>query len=240
MASRQEQMQSSPPHRPGLDDGCFDHPVLVLHTYPKQESCTILIVSTYDKFRYQYSPFFCLYHSFPGPSGTYNLIANIRRPIHNSGSQKCWPFLNSSYKLTTLGGKSLAEKWAHNPYFRHVHLPIFPCAPHPDHGIQLFLEDGLRLRRESYVKTEWRYFGVGWNLLAPYDDSGRCSRLHAVSYQDLVRYIHTPFVYQTPPGSSSTLPVADEGESNPGASALLVKADKVNHHTARISDSKFP
>ena len=131
-------------------------------------------------------------------------------------------------KLTSLGGAALEEKYPDNPYFRHHHLPVFPCDAHPDNGVQLFLEDGLQLRRASYVKTEWRY-EIGWELLEDYDGSERVFRLHPVSYRDLMLHLHTLFVHEPPPSSPSSGPRA--GEFDIGSTDLVVipyDADKVN------------
>lgn len=131
-------------------------------------------------------------------------------------------------KLTSLGGAALEEKYPDNPYFRHHHLPIFPCDAHPDNGIQLFLEDGLQLRRASYVKTEWRY-KIGWELLEDYDGSEKEFRLHPVSFRDLLLHLHTPFVYESPPSSPSSARRAEEFDI--GSTDLDVThsdTDKVN------------
>ena len=59
--------------------------------------------------------------------------------------------------------------------------------------MQLFLDHGCQLRRDTFVKTEFRY-EVSWRLLAPYDDTGRQFKLHAVSLRELMDYLHTPYV----------------------------------------------
>lgn len=101
-------------------------------------------------------------------------------------------------KLTSLGGQNLTQKFPDNPYFRHMHLPIFPCNAHPDHGTQLFLEGGMQLRRDSYVKTEFRW-ELSWELLDHYDDTGKEYKLHPVSYRDLMAYRHTPYTKSLEP-----------------------------------------
>lgn len=57
----------------------------------------------------------------------------------------------------------------------------------------------MELRRESYLKTEWRY-EIPRTWLDRYDESGRVLRLHPFSLWDLVeRHLRTPFRYETPP-----------------------------------------
>lgn len=57
----------------------------------------------------------------------------------------------------------------------------------------------MELRRESYLKTEWRY-EIPWTCLDRYDETGRVLRLHPFSLWDLVeRHLRTPFRYETPP-----------------------------------------
>lgn len=56
----------------------------------------------------------------------------------------------------------------------------------------------MELRRESYLKTEWRY-EVPWTWLNRYDETGRIMRLHPFSLWDLVeRHLCTPFNLETP------------------------------------------
>lgn len=56
----------------------------------------------------------------------------------------------------------------------------------------------MELRRESYLKTEWRY-EVPWTWLDRYDETGRILRLHPFSLRDLVeRHLCTPFKLETP------------------------------------------
>jgi hypothetical protein len=59
--------------------------------------------------------------------------------------------------------------------------------------MQLFLEDGLQLRRETFVKTEFRY-ELSWRLLTPYDETGRRFKLHSVALRELMVYLHTPYL----------------------------------------------
>lgn len=131
----------------------------------------------------------------------------------------------------------LEQKYADNPYFRHHHLPVFPCDAHPDNGVQLFLQDGLQLPKPSYVKTEWRY-RIGWGLLEDYRGSETGFRLHPVSYRDLMLHLRTPFVHELPPSSPCSERRA--GEFDIGSTGLDVAppdADEVNHtcmHARRI------
>lgn len=55
---------------------------------------------------------------------------------------------------------------------RAAHVPIWPCDPHPDTGLLLFLRNGTELRKKSYVKID-RMFEVSWEMLGAYDGTGR-------------------------------------------------------------------
>ena len=115
----------------------------------------------------------------------------------------------------------MADKFPDNPYFRHHHLPIYPAPAHPDTGLQLFLEGGVELRRESYLKTEWRY-EVPWIWLNHYDETGRILRLHPFSLWDLVeRHLCTPFKLETP----SPTPPASHAETTYTKSQLRPDCD---------------
>lgn len=50
----------------------------------------------------------------------------------------------------------------------------------------------MQLRRDTYVKTEFRW-ELSWELLDHYDDTGKEYKLHPVSYRDLMAYRHTPY-----------------------------------------------
>lgn len=135
---------------------------------------------------------------------------------------------------------ALEEKYPDNSYFRHHHLPVFPCDAHPDNGVQLFLEDGLQLRRASYVKTEWRYT-IGWELLEDYDGSGRTFRVHPVSLRDLMLHLHTPFVHESPPSWPCHTQQVEESEI--GSTELDVTppdADKVNFTNIACKTHRIP
>lgn len=59
--------------------------------------------------------------------------------------------------------------------------------------MQLFLDDSMQLRRDTFVKTEFRY-QVSWRLLSPYDDTGRQFKLHPVAFRELLAFLRTPYV----------------------------------------------
>lgn len=59
--------------------------------------------------------------------------------------------------------------------------------------MQLFLENGLQLRRDTFVKTEFRY-ELSWRLLTPYDDTGREFKLHSAALRELMVFLHTPYL----------------------------------------------
>jgi hypothetical protein len=59
--------------------------------------------------------------------------------------------------------------------------------------MQLVLEDDLKLRRDTFVKTEFRY-EVSWRILTPYDDTGRQFKLHSVALRELMVFLQTPYL----------------------------------------------
>lgn len=65
----------------------------------------------------------------------------------------------------------------------------------------MFLDGGVQLRKDTYVKTEFRY-QVHWELLCHYDETGRDFNLHSVSYRDLMNHLHTPYMPLSPPSPS--------------------------------------
>lgn len=79
----------------------------------------------------------------------------------------------------------------------------------------------MELRRESYLKTEWRY-EVPRTWLNRYDETGRIMRLHQFSLWDLVeRHLCTPFQYETPPPT----PPASHAENTYNESQLSFCCD---------------
>ncbi|KAI4174344.1 MAG: hypothetical protein LQ348_006393 [Seirophora lacunosa] len=58
-----------------------------------------------------------------------------------------------------------------NETVRAAHVPIYPCDPHHDTGILLFLREGMELRKRSWVKID-RVAEVGWNMLSVYELDG--------------------------------------------------------------------
>lgn len=79
----------------------------------------------------------------------------------------------------------------------------------------------MELRRESYLKTEWRY-EVPWTWLNRYDETGRTLRLHPFSLWDLVeRHLCTPFKLET----HSPTPPASHAENTYPESQLRPDCD---------------
>ncbi|KAK0509610.1 hypothetical protein JMJ35_008004 [Cladonia borealis] len=58
--------------------------------------------------------------------------------------------------LSSLNGKSINE-YSRVASIRASHLPIYPAPAHPDSGKVLFLDNGLRLDRDTNVKLKTRY-----------------------------------------------------------------------------------
>lgn len=74
---------------------------------------------------------------------------------------------------------------------RALHLPIHPSPAHPDNGILLFLDRGLKLPKKTYVKTE-KTFSLQWKLLqAEYGEprTGRRYRLKPDSFAKLLQHV---------------------------------------------------
>jgi len=91
-------------------------------------------------------------------------------------------------KLTSFQGRSLAAKFPNNVALRNQHLPIFPSIPHPEHGLQLFLDQGLELRKPSYVKITCCYT-IDYRLLQGYDYHRTSYRLCPDSMKELLACI---------------------------------------------------
>lgn len=92
--------------------------------------------------------------------------------------------------LTSLRGKSLDE-YSPISSVRAFHLPIHPSPVHPDNGVLLFLDEGLELRKKTYVKTEFQR-SISWELLQPeYREqrTGKQCRLRPDSFAKLLDYI---------------------------------------------------
>lgn len=58
--------------------------------------------------------------------------------------------------------------------------------------MQLFLDDSMQLRRDTFVKTEFRY-ELSCRILTPYDHTGRQFKLHPVAWRELMAFLHTPY-----------------------------------------------
>ncbi len=76
-------------------------------------------------------------------------------------------------QLTSFGGAIREDnfRWR-NQLVRAAHVPIWPCDPHPDTDLLLFLRNGTELRKNSYVKTD-QMFEVSWEMLGAYDETER-------------------------------------------------------------------
>ncbi|KAL9070755.1 MAG: hypothetical protein Q9161_004689 [Pseudevernia consocians] len=99
--------------------------------------------------------------------------------------------------LTSLRGKTLDE-YSSIPATRAFHLPIHPSPVHPDNGILLYLDEGLELRRKTYVKTETPR-RIPWDLLQKDYRERKTSkrfRLRPESFKKLLEYSR----FETPTG----------------------------------------
>lgn len=71
-------------------------------------------------------------------------------------------------------------------------MPIHPSPAHPDNGILLFLDRGLKLPKKTYVKTE-KSFSIHWKLLqAEYGEprTGRRYKLKTDSFAKLLQHVN--------------------------------------------------
>lgn len=81
------------------------------------------------------------------------------------------------------------RKYPNNRSQRSRHLPISPCAAHPDNGIRLFLEGDLQLRKKTYIKTKVKVI-LNIESLKPYCRSGKEYKLRQESFTELLVYIN--------------------------------------------------
>ena len=80
------------------------------------------------------------------------------------------------------------EKYPDNRSQRRQHLPISPCAAHPDNGVLLFLEGDMQLRKKTYIKTKVKVI-LKKASLTPYCRSGEEYKLKQESFAKLLVYI---------------------------------------------------
>lgn len=79
-------------------------------------------------------------------------------------------------------------KYPRKGHQRDHHLPISPGAAHPDNGILLSLQSNAKLRKMSYIKTEYKYT-LSAAFFDPYCRSGKEYKLTETSYDTLKAYI---------------------------------------------------
>lgn len=109
-------------------------------------------------------------------------------------------------QMTSFGGQDLEAKHRYsNAQLRGTFLPIDPSPPHPDTNIQLKLDHGVILRKNSYVKTEEQR-KILFSLLRNYErHSNKLYALTAASYQIVVEHcgyrepVDAPVVVVPPP-----------------------------------------
>ncbi|KAK3947430.1 hypothetical protein QBC32DRAFT_318828 [Pseudoneurospora amorphoporcata] len=115
--------------------------------------------------------------------------------------------------MTSFGGQDLERKHRYSKVeLRGTFLPIDPSPPHPDNHIQLKLDHGVTLRKNSYVKTE-EPRKILFVHLRDYDRY--TTKIYALtddSYQIVVEHcgyrepVHSPAVTVPPPEQPVVLP----------------------------------
>ncbi|CCC13713.1 hypothetical protein SMACR_08216 [Sordaria macrospora] len=108
--------------------------------------------------------------------------------------------------MTSFGGQDLEAKHRYSKVqLRGTFLPIDPSPPHPDNNIQLKLDHGVTLRKNSYVKTEEQR-KILFSHLRNYErHNNKVYALTKASYQIVVEHcgyrepVHSPAVTITPP-----------------------------------------
>jgi hypothetical protein len=93
-------------------------------------------------------------------------------------------------KITSFGGRSLAERHPNDAQLRLQHLPIAPAPAHPDTGLLLTLRGNASLDKCSYVKMS-RRLEVAQAALRPYRGNTVSNPyiLSPESYQLLASYV---------------------------------------------------
>ncbi|KAL9048792.1 MAG: hypothetical protein Q9206_005845 [Seirophora lacunosa] len=95
----------------------------------------------------------------------------LSRPLDSDDADGLVPAacFNHPVLLTSFAGEDNFP--FRNETVRAAHVPIYPCDPHHDTGILLFLREGMELRKRSWVKID-RVAEVGWNMLSVYELDG--------------------------------------------------------------------
>ncbi|KAK3350432.1 hypothetical protein B0H65DRAFT_419129 [Neurospora tetraspora] len=91
--------------------------------------------------------------------------------------------------MTSFGGMDLETRHRYSRIqLRETFLPIDPSPPHPDNNIQLKLDHGVTLRKNSYVKTEEQR-QILFSLLRNYErHTNKIYALTDASYQIVVEH----------------------------------------------------
>lgn len=171
--------------------------------------------------------------------------------------QSTYQSIYPNVQLTSFGETDIVDK---HPRLetRRTYLPIHP-SPHPDTNVQLFLENGAMLRKNSYINTRDKHT-IPLDILIAYDRRDQNTRyvLKSESYKQLID--HAGFVpepvastsnirsqserLKLPPNSIPQTPLLNHPtwESQygtvPAARApLLVGIDNHNHYNTPRSSS---
>ncbi|KAK5988538.1 High-affinity glucose transporter ght5 [Cladobotryum mycophilum] len=91
--------------------------------------------------------------------------------------------------VTSLGGRSIMEKFPFSVEYRATLLPVFPSEPHPDTGERLELEYSS-LHKSSYVRLA-KVYVVPWSVLKPFGDPYEPTRFTTESLSMLVNSLPT-------------------------------------------------
>lgn len=116
-------------------------------------------------------------------------------------------------------------KYPTNQSQRSRHLPISPCAAHPDNGILLFLEEDRQLRKNTYIKTKVKVI-VKIASLTPYCRSGDEYKLKQESFTILlvyIKFVHPVAQPHAPVASQPllpTIPIPDPSQRSPSQRVL--------------------
>lgn len=112
--------------------------------------------------------------------------------------------------MTSFGETDVSDK-VHSLELRRAYLPIRP-AENRDTPIQLRLQNGIELRKKSYVNTRQKRT-IPWDCLRPYDRNDTTTRyvLTRDSYQKLARYAEyvipeVPTLHDDPPTAVTDAP----------------------------------
>ena len=111
--------------------------------------------------------------------------------------------------MTTLRGQILDQHSDKGPY-RYSFVPVHPTPAAPDHSLVLFLENGVTMPREGYVKTR-RKLSIPWAWMEDIDrvcGGGRDYKLTETSFKAMLAHARRKHgdIQRTPPPPTAALP----------------------------------